>query len=240
VLAPGTPAQGFALTARALNLADRYQMPVFLLTDQYFADTQFTHLPGEFPEVQVERALTLGPASGPYERYAYTPDGISPRRLPGFGPELVVADSDEHTPEGHLTEDLEVRVKMHDKRLRKLKTMVQELGGITTAGDPDAALTLVCWGSSLGPVQEAVEHLLAAKTPARMVHLSELWPFPGGAVAAALAGTKKLVVAEMNPTGQLNRLLRQETGLKADHLVLKYDGEPFTREYILGKLSNVA
>lgn len=240
VLAPGTPAQGFALTARALNLADRYQMPVFLLTDQYFADTQCTHLPGEFPEVRVDRALTFGPASEPYERYAYTPDGISPRRLPGFGPELVVADSDEHTPDGHLTEDLEVRIKMHDKRLRKLKTMVQEMRGITTAGDPDAALTLVCWGSSLGPVQEAVERLLAAKTPARLVHLSELWPFPAAAVSAALGGTKKLVVAEMNATGQLNRLLRQETGLKADHLVLKYDGAPFTPEYILRELSNVA
>ncbi len=237
VLAPGTPAQGCALTAKALNLADRWQLPVFLLTDQYFADTQFTHTPGEFPEVRVDRALTAGPA--PYLRYAYTPDGVSPRRLPGFGPETVVADSDEHTPDGHLTEDLAVRVKMHEKRLRKLQGVVQELGGITTAGDPDAALTLVCWGSSLGPVQEAVERLLAEKTPARMVHLSELWPFPGDRVAAALAGSKKLVMVEMNATGQLNRLLRQETGIKADHLVLKYDGAPFTPEYILRGLSGV-
>jgi len=239
VLAPGTPVQGFALMAKALNLADRYQMPVFLLTDQYFADTQFTHLPGEFPEVQVDRSLTTGPSAGTYERYAYTPDGVSPRRLPGFGPELVVADSDEHTPDGHLTEDLAVRVKMHDKRLRKLKTMVRELGGITTAGDPDAPLTLLCWGSSLGPVKEAVGLLTGDGTPARMVHLSELWPFPQDAVAAALKGSKKLVMVEMNATGQLNRLLRQETGINADHLLLKYDGAPFTPEYILRGLSGV-
>jgi len=237
VLAPGTPAQGFALTAKALNLADRYQLPIFLLTDQYFADTQFTHLPGEFPEVQVDRALTAGSAAAPYERYAYTANGVSPRRLPGFGPELVVADSDEHTPDGHLTEDLVVRVKMHDKRLRKLQGLGQELGGITTAGDPAAPLTLICWGSSLGPVQEAVALLLADGTPARMVHLSELWPFPGEAVAAALEGSKKMVLVEMNATGQLNRLLRQETGIKADHLVLKYDGAPFTPEYLLRNLA---
>ncbi|MFZ5450764.1 MAG: 2-oxoacid:acceptor oxidoreductase subunit alpha [Thermodesulfobacteriota bacterium] len=240
VLAPGTPAQGYLLAAKALNLADRYQLPVFLLTDQYFGDTQFTHTPEEFPEVEVDRALTAGPASGAYERYAYTESGVSPRRLPGFGPELVVADSDEHTPDGHLTEDLEVRVKMHDKRLRKLQTMVQELGGITTAGDPVAPLTLVCWGSSQGPVQEAVARLEAAGTPARMVHLSELWPLPAGAVSAALQGTKKLVIAELNAGGQLNRLLRQETGLQADHLVLKYDGAPFTPEYLLRELTNVA
>jgi len=240
VLAPGTPAQGFALAARALNLADRYQLPVFLLTDQYFADAQFTQLPGEFPEVEVDRALASEPASGTYERYADTASGVSPRRLPGFGPELVVADSDEHTPDGHLTEDLEVRIKMHDKRLRKLQTMVQELGGITAAGDPAAPLTLVCWGSSQGPVQEAVERLQAGGVPTRMVHLSELWPFPAAAVTAVLDGTKKLVVAEQNAGGQLNRLLRQETGLKADHLVLRYDGMPFTPEYILRGLSKVA
>jgi 2-oxoglutarate ferredoxin oxidoreductase subunit alpha len=126
---------------------------------------------------------------------------------------------------------------MHDKRLRKLQGLVQELGGITTAGDPDAPLTLICWGSSLGPVKEAVGLLMADRTPARMVHLSELWPFPGGAVAAALKGSQKLVMVEMNATGQLNRLLRQETGIKADHLVLKYDGAPFTPEYILRGLS---
>jgi 2-oxoglutarate ferredoxin oxidoreductase subunit alpha len=118
--------------------------------------------------------------------------------------------------------------------------MVQEMGGITYAGDPDAPLTLVCWGSSLGPVQETVARLVAEKTPARMVHLSELWPFPTAAVAAALKGAKKLVVAEMNATGQLHRLLRQETGLQADHLILKYDGMPFTPEYIVRNLSKVA
>ncbi len=129
---------------------------------------------------------------------------------------------------------------MHDKRLRKLTALVQELNGITTSGPAAAPLTLACWGSSLGPVQEAVARLNAAGTPARMVHLSELWPFPADKVAAALAGSKKLVMVEMNATGQCHRLLRQETGLKADHLVLKYDGAPFTPEYILRGLEGHA
>lgn len=233
LLAPGTPAQGYALTAKAFNLADRYQVPVLLLTDQYFGDANFTHVPGDFPEVEIDRALTWGPSPGPYERYADSETGVSPRRLPGFGPELVVADSDEHTPDGHLTEDLAVRRRMQEKRLRKLQSLVQELDGITTAGDPAAPLTLACWGSSLGPVAEAVAHLNQAGTPARMVHFSELWPFPAGKAKAAFQGTQKLVMAELNATGQFHRLLRQETGIKADHLVLKYDGVPFTPEYIL-------
>jgi 2-oxoglutarate ferredoxin oxidoreductase subunit alpha len=240
VLAPGTPAQGFALTAKAFNLADRYQLPVFILTDQYFGDTAFTHETRDFPnQVTIDRGqLELGAAQEPYERYALTESGVSPRRLPGFGP-VVVADSDEHTPDGHLTEDLKVRVKMHDKRLRKLTGLVQELGGLTSAGPAGAPLVLACWGSSLGPVAEAVARLNAGGTPARMVHLSELWPFPGEAVAGALAGAQKLVMVELNATGQLNRLLRQETGLKADALVLKYDGAPFTPEYILRGLEGI-
>ncbi len=241
VLAPGSPAQGFALTAKAFNLADRYQLPVFVLTDQFFADAGWTLPPADFPaQVEIDRALAAGPAEGTYERYAITPDGVSPRRLPGMGPELVAADSDEHTPDGHLTEDLAVRVQMHEKRLRKLKGLVKELGGLTTAGPPDAPLCLGCWGSSLGPAAEAVARLNEAGTPARLVHLSELWPFPRETVAGALQGAKKLVMVEMNATGQMNRLMRQETGLVADHLVLKYDGLPFTPEYILRGLAGQA
>jgi 2-oxoglutarate ferredoxin oxidoreductase subunit alpha len=237
VLAPGNVAQGFALMAQAFNYADRYQLPVMVMTDQYFGDTNFTHEAGDFPkEVEIERGLATGPAAGVYERYALTASGVSPRRLPGFGP-VVVADSDEHTPDGHLTEDLAVRVTMHDKRLRKLTGLADELDGITTSGPEDAPLTLACWGSSLGPVAEAVARLNAASTPARLVHFSELWPFPAKAVARSLGRPRKLVMVEMNATGQFNRLLRQETGMAADHLVLKYDGAPLTPEYILRALA---
>ena len=216
-------------------------MPVFLITDQYLADANFTQEVADFPEqVEIDRALEMGPATGIYDRYAFSADGISPRRLPGFGPEVVVADSDEHTPDGHLTEDLKMRVQMHDKRLRKLKKLVTELHGITTSGPAEAPLTLACWGSSLGPVQEAVARLNATGTPARMVHLSELWPFPAAKVVAALGVAKKLVMVEMNATGQCHRLLRQETGIQADHLVLKYDGVPFTPEDILRGLEGHA
>jgi 2-oxoglutarate ferredoxin oxidoreductase subunit alpha len=240
VLAPGSPAQGFALALKAFDLAERWQVPVFLLTDQYFADTQHTCVAQDFPSRRVPFALETGPGTGSYERYAFTDSGVSPRRLPGFGPELVVADSDEHTPDGHLTEDLDIRVKMHDKRLSKLKGLAGELSGITTAGPVEAPLVLLCWGSSLGPVAEAVARLNAANVPARLVHLSELWPFPRKAAARALAGVKRLVAVEQNASGQLNRLLRQETGLAATHLVLRYDGRPFTPEFILRGLKEVA
>jgi 2-oxoglutarate ferredoxin oxidoreductase subunit alpha len=93
------------------------------------------------------------------------------------------------------------------------------------------------WGSSSGAAAEAVARLNQDGTPARLVHLAELWPFPRRAVAEALQDAGKLVLVEANATGQLHRLFRQETGLKADHLIVRYDGLPFTPEYILRELA---
>jgi len=240
VLAPGTPAQGYLVGAKALRLAEQYQTPVFILTDQYFADAQFTLTAQDFPALKAPQELPQGATGDKYLRYAPSEDGVSARRLPGEGMEIVVADSDEHTPDGHLTEDLAVRIKMHDKRLAKLKGLSREMGNLTTAGDPVAPLAIITWGSSYGPAAEAAARLGQNGTPAWLVHVSELWPFPGEAVTQALQGTKKLILLEANATGQLGRLLRQETGLKADQSILRYDGLPFTPEYILRGLKGEA
>ena len=240
VLAPGTPSEGYLVGAKALRLAERYQTPVFILTDQYFGDAQLTYSAGDFPAV--EALPKPAPCTGgeKYERYAYSEDGTSPRCFPGFGPELVVADSDEHTPDGHLTEDLEVRIKMHNKRLAKFQGLSRDMGKITQTGKTDAPLVLMAWGSSFGAAAEAVDRLTRDGTPARLVHLSEIWPFPIEAVTQALQGAKKTIVMEGNAVGQLARLLRRETGLTADHLVLRYDGLPFTPDFILRNLASEA
>jgi 2-oxoglutarate ferredoxin oxidoreductase subunit alpha len=233
VLAPGDPVQGYLLGAKALRLAERYQTPVFILTDQYFADTQITYTAQDFPALEPAPPLPLGASGDEYQRYAFAEDGVSPRRFPGFGPEIVVGDSDEHTPDGHLTEDLTVRIRMHNKRMAKLRGLYRDMGTITTGGAPEAPLVVLAWGSSYGAAAEAVARIRRTGGLARLVHLAELWPFPRRAVIEALEGHRKLIVVEGNATGQLNRLLRQETGLAADHTVVRYDGLPFTPEYIL-------
>jgi 2-oxoglutarate/2-oxoacid ferredoxin oxidoreductase subunit alpha len=96
---------------------------------------------------------------------------------------------------------------------------------------------LMTWGSSSGAVAEAVARLSQDGTPARLVHLAELWPFPRQAVVEALQDSQKLVLVEANATGQLGRLLRQETGIRPDHFVVRYDGLPFTPESILRDLA---
>ena len=117
ILAPGTCAEGFDLTQKAFNLADRYQVPVFILTDQFFVDSRYNTPAFAAAGPPLEKHV-VKTASG-YRRYALTADGISPRGIPGYGAGIVCADSDEHDEDGHITEDLDLRVAMVDKRLQK-------------------------------------------------------------------------------------------------------------------------
>jgi 2-oxoglutarate/2-oxoacid ferredoxin oxidoreductase subunit alpha len=133
-----------------------------------------------------------------------------------------------------------VRIKMHNKRLAKFQGLSRDMGTITQTGKADASLVLMAWGSSFGAAAEAVDRLNQDGTPARLVHLSEIWPFPIEAVTQALQGAKKTMVMEGNAVGQLGRLLRRETGIVADHLILRYDGLPFTPDFILSNLASEA
>jgi 2-oxoglutarate ferredoxin oxidoreductase subunit alpha len=125
IFAPGSVEQCYHLTRHAAALTEKYQSPVFLLSDQFLADSIRAVTP--FDVADGPRALpadlhqaNLEGIGEPYRRYALTDSGISPRLLPGLSAHLVVADSDEHTEDGHLTEDLDFRVRINDKRLRKM------------------------------------------------------------------------------------------------------------------------
>jgi len=184
--------------------------------------------------VEIDRALATGPADGVYDRYALTADGISPRRLPGFGP-VVVADSDEHTPDGHLTEDLEMRVKMQDKRLRKL-TGGQRAGRHHHRWPGRRAPDPGLLGLQPGSGSRSGGPLNAESTRPGWCISANCGPSrPGGGQVPG--APEKTGDGGDERHGQFNRLLRQETGIAADHLVLKYDGAPLTPEYILRALA---
>ncbi|MDO8635491.1 MAG: transketolase C-terminal domain-containing protein, partial [Dehalococcoidia bacterium] len=162
--------------------------------------------------------------------------GISPRALPLQGKALVVADSDEHNEEGHIIEDAETRNKMMLKRLRKINGMKSELDQPVFHKAPKADMTLVGWGSTYGAIKEAATILQNEGIGANVLHLTELWPFPSEAVSDALNAAPKSYVIENNATGQLARLIRTETGIKATGNILKFDGRPFSPEYIVNAL----
>jgi 2-oxoglutarate ferredoxin oxidoreductase subunit alpha len=238
VFAPATVDDCFWLTVKAFNLAEKYQLPVMIITDHYLANSYFTTDKFDLSKVTIDRGLlfTKNAEGAEYKRYALTESGISPRAFPGSKDALVVADSDEHSEAGHLIEDAETRKKMMDKRLRKLKGLREEIIQPRFYGSEKADTLLIGWGSTYGVIKETVEILNQNGGSYSHLHLNQIWPFPSEAVSAAMKNAQHIYVIENNATGQLAGLIRKETGLSANGSILKYDGRPFTPAIILQEL----
>jgi 2-oxoglutarate ferredoxin oxidoreductase subunit alpha len=234
LFAPGTPQQHYDHTRHGLQLAHKYQTPVILLSDQFAADMRMNCTGLDDSYRPIDRHILSDPPEE-YMRYAVTESGVSPRALPGSNA-FVVLDSDEHDEDGHITEDLGVRVKMQDKRMRKLDGMVAEVIPPEWHGPPDAEHVLIAWGSSYGPCREAVDLLNAAGGPVAMLHFSQLWPVNGPAISDLLGPGRKVTSVECNQTGQFARLLRQVGALSDYDLMAKYNGLPFSAEEIARRL----
>jgi 2-oxoglutarate ferredoxin oxidoreductase subunit alpha len=235
VLAPATVEDAFWVTVRAFNWADKYQLPVIILTDQHLASSYATVDPFDLSQVTVDRGLLFSDKEddpSEYRRHRITQSGISPRAFPGLGRALVVTDCDEHDEEGHLTEGAEERTQQVQKRLRKLFSLKQEISEPWQYGPKKAETTLIGWGSTYGAIHEAVDILRREGASVSMLHLNELWPFPAEAVADAVSKARNSYVIESNATGQLVRLIKAETGRDVSGRILKYDGRPFTPAYI--------
>lgn len=226
--APGNPEQAIYLTNKAFDLSERFQIPAFIISDQYLADSLWTIGPIDegrlvYHDYRLRKADTL------YKRHRLSPDGISPLAIPGLVEGIVVTDSDEHDEDGHIIESAEIRKQMVQKRLlNKLPLIRKEMKGPIYIGGRDPKLVLVGWGSTLGVLMDAVE-ILNKKIPTGMVHFSEIWPFPPKEELKVLETLKgrPLVAIENNATGQFAYLFRAETGIEIPHKILKYDGRPF-------------
>jgi len=243
VLAPHTPLENFNCAVRAFNIAEKYQCVVIVLSDEYNATTIYSVDASDFDlqGVKIDRGKLLSPAEvealAEYKRYALTADGVSPRAIPGSSPKAVyMTTSDEHTEDGHITEDPQVATAMAEKRLRKLEAARADIRPPFTYGPQGAEVTFVSWGSTYGAVREAVDILNARGTSANMVHFVDLWPFPAEAAREALAGAKKIVDVEGNARAQFAFLLHAYAGIEVDAKVLKYDGRGFTPDYILSRM----
>jgi 2-oxoglutarate ferredoxin oxidoreductase subunit alpha len=239
VLAPATIEDAFRLTVKAFNLSEKYQLPVIVLTDHYLATVYATVERFDIKQVKIERgdldAENAIPAE--YRRHRITPSGISPRAFPGLTKALVVTDCDEHDETGHLIEDAKTRSEQMQKRLRKMIPLKQEMIAPEIYGPQKAKTTVIGWGSTYGALCEAVDVLRQEdEMNINLLHFDELWPFPTERVADILKKAKNSYVVENNATGQLARLIRQETGTQVTGTILKYDGRPFTPGEIVRKL----
>lgn len=237
VLAPGDVEEAFYLMGNAFNLAEEYQMPVVVLSDQHLADSYTTVAPFDLAKVEIRRGnVVSGEAAGPgYLRYKFTDDGISPRLYPGFGEGAVVAAGDEHDEAGHLIEDGEARMKMMEKRMAKQKLVEANALEPIFCGAEEPDAMLIGFGSTKGAIAEAVQILNNGGCKVRGVHLPQVFPLPSSLEAILQHPGRKFIV-EGNYSGQLEALIASRFAWKPTGSIRRYDGRPINAEYILSKL----
>lgn len=238
VLAPATPEEGFLFGALALNLAEKFQCPVFILTEKEFGQSRYTVDPLPFDKVSIDRGKIFGPAcEKEYRRYELTKDGLSPRVFPGTPDVTSMVSTNEHDEYGYVSEKIEMRRAMVKKRMQKEQTARQ------SSLLPEAIIEMhgsrfgiISIGSTYGPIEEARE-LIGSSSP-DFLRLRTLWPFPVKAVRSFIKSRQRIFVVEQNFTGQLERLIQQEVTGPSRKLVpiRKYDGRPFKPQELVDVL----
>lgn len=245
VVAPGDPQEIFDDSFESFNWADRYQMPVVVLLDKYLSSAHWTIDQLDIANRTIDRGVLWHPNGGgeKYLRYAFTESGISPRAMPGQEGGIFWSTTDEHDPEGHITEDATNRIKMMEKRMGKLALAAREIPverKLRLYGPADAEVTVIGWGSTKGAILDALAELDGVGGRRwNFLQIRLLRPFPTDEVSAILRRAQKTIVVENNYTCQLANLIREATGFSVDHEVPKYDGRPFSQEELVEALSEV-
>jgi len=234
VFAPRDPQDAIDTMIRAFNLSDYFQVPVIILSDQYLADSNWTFSQIKVNEQPKNTQTVIGDQN--YQRYALTESGISPRALPGMSDALVIADSDEHDEIGHLTEDLELRVQMHQKRMKKIEKMREKTRPPFYKAGKTA--TIVGWGSTYGVLYEAREKLAKSGVDVGLLHFNDIYPLSKD-ILTFIKSVPQPVVVEGNYQGQLARLLERETQTPFDCRINRYDGRPFFVNELVNQIREV-
>ncbi len=239
IIAPGDVVECFYDTFDAFNYADRYQVPVILLTDKFLAST-YKDIPFLNTEgMKVDRGDLLQEAdlakNPDYKRYQWTDLGISPRTRPGMKGGIFWTTGDEHDEYGHITEAADLRVRMMTKRMRKIELASQVIPDskkATLHGPRSAPITLVGWGSTKGAILDGMEELKANGIEANFLQIRYVNPFPTELVQRTLSDSIRKIAVENNYSAQMAGLIRETTGIAVDNKVVKFDGRPFSQNEI--------
>jgi 2-oxoglutarate ferredoxin oxidoreductase subunit alpha len=244
VIALRNPEDAFYQTIRAFNLAEKYQIPVIIMGDQYMGDAVRTVKPFDLDKVKIERFMAdeeVYRNGKEYKRYELTETGISPNLRPGkVEGTMVNADSDEHDEFGNMIESGEIRIQMVEKRARKFELLKTEIIEPELLGEPEMDVLLLGWGSLHSPLTEAIE-LLNQDSDQKFGALvfGDVWPLPEKLLREKTAKAKVVINVEQNFTGQLASLISEVTGIRVDKSVLKYDGRPLSAVEIKNKVLEV-
>jgi len=237
MLAPKDPLEAFEVATRAFNLAEKYQVPVMILGDQYLADSVMNVPRIDVSAVTVDRGkLAAHKSSADYKRYLLTDDGVSPRAFPGDVGKSVISAGNVHREDGHITEDANIRNLMVQKFMNKIPKILADLNPPQLYGDKTADTTLMTWGSTWGAANEAMEILAERGESINQLHFCDIYPLRTEKLRDVFSKSKRVIAVEQNVTSQFAALARMETGLGVSQHINKYDGRAMTPGWIIGKL----
>ncbi len=234
VIAPGDVEECFYVTLEAFNFAEKYQIPALIISDKYLAESNGTSELFDQNRIRIDRGHIINEntymADEEYMRHKFTENGISLRAIPSIKGAIVRTNADEHNEYGYTTEDAVLTTKMNDKRMKKLDGLAKELERYETVrlyGPKKTDVTIIGWGSTKGPIREAIKILTKEGLKLNYLQIVYLHPFPTNKVQKILELAKKTVIIENNMTSQLTNLIREHLLLDVKSKVLKYDGRPF-------------
>ncbi len=240
VVAPGDVDECYRRIQEAFNISEVFQLPVIVLIDKYLGESHMSTEPFTY-EVKIDRGK-IATGNKEYKRYRLVEDGVSPRAFPSTRNIIVRGQSSEHTEEGFATPNADVRTKMVDKRFSKLpyiERYIEELEPVKLYGSEDAEVLLIAWGSTKGPLLEAMKILEEERVKVRFMQICYLEPFPTATVLKVMEKHRILVDVEGNRTGQLAGLIREKTGVKIEKRILRYDGRPFSPRMLADNIKEV-
>ena len=234
IFAPGTIEDAFKLTQNAFNLTQEYQVPVFILTDQYLIDSYYNTPTLNHETLEIKRFFVKTDKN--YERYRFTENGISPFGIPGYGDGLVDADSHTHTEEGDITEDPEIRAKTVEKRYKKLELIKKITIPPEFIGRESYKTLIIAWGSNYYIIKEAIEKL--NRNDVALLYFKQVYPIHSS-VKNYIEKAEQTIIIENNPNAQLAKLIELESHRAVDFKILRYTGYAFSVEELLKKIKNI-
>lgn len=227
LLAPGDPLEAIELGHLAFEMADKFQIPVVYLSDQYLADTIQTVQDVAFENFSQERYIVESKSD--YLRYKLTKDGISERCIPGYGEGLVCCDSDEHDERGVITESYKVREAMVEKRKKKLQSLIEDAIAPDFFGE--GSIAIVGWGSTKGVIADALSLL----NDSRLVQVHFSWIYPLNKKHLSKLSEMRVIVVENNSNGQFSDLLKLND-IKVDAKILQSNGFSFFSDTLVKQI----
>ncbi|MCU4924563.1 2-oxoacid:acceptor oxidoreductase subunit alpha [Halobacteria archaeon AArc-dxtr1] len=246
VITPTSITECFWKTIEAFNLAEKYQTPVFLISDLAMSVTEQTFPPEAFDmdAVEIDRGKLVDDEEvdewldeqGRFRAHAVTDDGVSPRAIPGTVDGAHMSTGLEHDELGRRTEEEGERVQQVDKRYRKVETArEQEAWEYREFGDPDADTLILSWGSNEGALVEALDYLAEDGIDVRVISVPYISPRPD--LTEEVEAAEETIVVECNATGQFADLIEHDTLTRVKR-INKYTGVRFKADELAEEITD--